>query len=85
MKTMLKKNITREEVLCLAKEIVTLSKDRSSNYCYLGLGEEWLNMVEKNIANDWLDTVSDITKELKEYKDVWVLMYLHFIWKEEIK
>ena len=62
MKVTFKKDVSQEELLELATKLVVLCKDTSSNCAYLGLDEEWLDMVRKNIENDWLETFRDFAR-----------------------
>ena len=63
MKVTFRDDLTKEEVVKLAEKLVMLCKDTSSNCAYLGLDEEWLDMVRKNVSNDWLEIFSDFTRQ----------------------
>jgi len=62
MKVIFRNDLTKEEVVNLAEKLVALCKDTSSNCAYLGLDESWLDMVRKNVENDWLEIFSDFTR-----------------------
>lgn len=55
-----KKDVSSEKLLELAEKLVMLCKDKSSNLCYLGLDESWLDMVRQNVKNDFLETIGDL-------------------------
>ena len=62
MKVIFKDDLTKEELLKLAEKLVMLCKDTSRNRAYLGLDEAWLDVVRKNVENDWLEIFSDFTR-----------------------
>lgn len=63
MKVTFRNDLTKEEVVKMAEKLVSLCKDMSSNCAYLGLDESWLDMVRKNVENDWLEIFSDFTRQ----------------------
>lgn len=63
MKVIFKDDLTKEELLKLAEKLVMLCKDTSSNCAYLGLDEAWLDVVRKNVSNDWLETFRDFARQ----------------------
>ena len=63
LKVVLKPGLSKDEVLACANTISGLCQDRNDNLYYLGLGEEWVKMVENNILNDWGDNFENYVKE----------------------
>ena len=61
--------LNRFELVEFAQLISNLSVNQYADICYLGLDDEWVNMVRENAANDFGCQVGDYVRKSVEYEN----------------